>query len=109
MAGKKFGFVMAAKVPGSYFALSDSEREEPGKVFETLLTKYSGKVDLVRRYWTSAFTTEVTDVFLMECDDMMDMHNLVQELNQMMGASGKDPDRFGKEVTIWVGVNPDAG
>lgn len=109
MAGRKFGFVMSAKVPGSYFALPESEREEPGKVFEQLLTKYAGKVDLVRRYWTSAFTAEVSDVFVMECDDMMDMHNLVQDLNQMTGATGKDPDRFGKEVTILVGVNPDAG
>ena len=109
MAGKKFGFVMAAKVPGSYFALPESEREEPGKVFEALMAKYAGKVDLVRRYWTSAFTAEVTDVFVMECDDVMEMHNLTQELNQMIAASGGDPDRFGREVTIWVGVNPDAG
>jgi hypothetical protein len=108
MAGKKFGFVMAAKVPGSYFALPQSEREEPGKVFEALLTKYAGKVDLVRRYWTSAFSAEVSDVFVMECDDVMEMHNLVQELNQM-GSSGGDPERFGKDVSIWVGVNPDAG
>ena len=109
MAGKKFGFVMAAKVPGSYFALPQSEREEPGKVFEALLTKYAGKVDLVRRYWTSAFSTDVSDVFVMECDDVMEMHNLVQELNQMMAASGGDPERFGKDVATWVGVNPDAG
>jgi hypothetical protein len=44
----------------------------------------------------------------MECDDVMEMHSLVQELNQM-GASGGDPERFGKDVSIWVGVNPDAG
>ena len=109
MAGKKFGFVMAVKVPASYFALPESEREEPGRVFASLLAKYAGKVDLVRRYWTSAFTTEVSDVFVVECDDVMDMHNLTQELNQMMGATGADPDRFGRDVSIWVGVNPDAG
>jgi len=45
----------------------------------------------------------------MECDDVMEMHNLVQELNQMMAASGGDPERFGKDVATWVGVNPDAG
>jgi hypothetical protein len=109
MAGKKFGFVLAEKVPGSYFALSEAEREEPGKAFEALLTKYSGKVDMVRRYWTRAFTSEVTDVFVMECDDVMDMHKLVQELNQMMGAAGGDPERFGTDVSLWAGVNPDAG
>lgn len=108
VAGKKFGFVMAEKVPGSYFSLSEAERDEPGRVFETLLGKYAGKVELVRRYWTRSFSAEVTDVFVMECDDMMDMHNLTQELHEMMGASGLDPDRFGKEVSIWAGVNPDA-
>jgi hypothetical protein len=107
MAGKKYGFIMAAKVPGSYFALPESERELPGKVFETLTQKYAGKVDFVRRYWTSAFTAEVSDVFVAECDDVGDMHALMQELNQMM-AQGGDPDRFGKDVSIWVGVNPDA-
>jgi hypothetical protein len=108
MAGRKFGFVLAEKVPGSYFALPESEREAPGKAFEALLTKYAGKVEIVRRYWTRAFTSEVSDVFVIECDDMMDMHNMVQELNEMMGASGGDPERFGKEVSIWAGVNPDA-
>jgi hypothetical protein len=109
MAGKKYGFVLAEKVPASYFALSEAEREAPGKAFEVLLTKYAGKVDLVRRYWTRAFNAEVSDVFVMECDDMMDMHNLIEDVHKALGADGNDPDRFGKDVTIWVGVNPDAG
>ena len=108
MAGKKFGFVLAEKVPNSYFTLSESEREEPGKAFETVLAKYTGKVDVVRRYWTRAFTADVTDVFVIECDDVMDMHNMVHEINEALGASGNDPDRFGREVALWVGVNPDA-
>jgi hypothetical protein len=108
MPGKKFGFVMGAKVPSSYFTLPEAEREAPGKLMEELMAQYAGKVDFVRRYWTGAFTTEVTDVFVMECDDVMDIHNLVQDLNQKMGALGGDPDRFGKDVSIWVGVNPDA-
>lgn len=109
MAGKKYGVIMAAKVPGSYFALPDAEREVPGKVFEELIGKYAGKVDFVRRYWTSAFTAEVSDVFVIECDDLMDFHAMTQEMNQLMSANGADPDRFGREVSTWVGVNPDAG
>jgi hypothetical protein len=107
MAGRKYGVVMAAKVPGSYFALSAQEQEEPGKVFEDLVKKYAGKVDFLRRYWTSAFTTEVSDVFVMECDDPMDVHNLSQELTQLLAKNG-NPERFGVDVKIWFGINPDA-
>jgi hypothetical protein len=35
-----------------------------------------------------------------------DAHSLNQELNEAL-AEGGDPERFGKTVTIWVGVNPD--
>ena len=108
MAGRKYGFVMAAKVPGSYFALPQEEQEAPGKVFEELMTKYAGKVDLVRRYWTSAFTADVSDVFIMECDDPMDAHNFNQDMTQLMARDG-DPERFGVTVAIWTGINPDAG
>jgi hypothetical protein len=106
MASKKFGVVMSAKVPGSYFTLSEAEQEAPGKAVEELMTKYAGKVDLVRRYWTSAFTAEVSDVFVLECDDLMDLHNMSQELTRAMARSG-DPDGYGETVSIWVGVNPD--
>lgn len=107
MAGRKFGIVMAAKVPVSYFALPESERELPGKAFEQLIAKYAGKIDFVRRYWTRSFTTEVTDVFVIECDDLMEVHQFNEELTQMLAAGG-DPERFGRDVTIWVGINPDA-
>jgi hypothetical protein len=107
MAGRKFGVVMAARVPGSYFALPQAERDAPGKVMEELAQKYAGKVDFIRRYWTSAFTAEVTDVFVMECDDLMELHNLSQEMTQLMSQGG-DPERFGETISIWVGVNPDA-
>ncbi len=106
MAGKKYGVIMAAKVPGSYFTLSKEQQEAPGAAIGQLMQKYAGKVDLVRRYWTSAFTAEVSDVFVMECDDLMDAHNLMQESTQLMAKSG-DPDRFGETKVLWVGVNPD--
>ena len=61
----------------------------------------------MRRLWTSAFTTEVSDVFLVECDEMMDAHNYMQDLTRLL-ARGGDPDRFGADVKIWAGVNPDA-
>jgi hypothetical protein len=108
MPGKKFGLVMAARVPGSYFAMSKEEQEQPGMVMEQLMTKYGGKVDIVRRYWTSAFSADVSDVFVMECDDLMDAHSMMQEMNTLMSKGG-DPERFGETISIWVGVNPDAG
>ena len=107
MAGKKFGVVLAAKVPGSYFALSESEQEKPGKIMEQLSQKYAGKVDLVRRLWTSAFTAEVSDVFFIECDDLMDVHRFSQEMAKLFSEGG-NPERFGTNVKIFVGVNPDA-
>ncbi|HEX5140188.1 MAG TPA: hypothetical protein VFX19_04550 [Dehalococcoidia bacterium] len=108
MAGKKYGLVMAAKVPGSYFALPEAERNQPGEAIGQLMGKYAGKVDLLRRFWTSAFTAEVSDVFVMECDDLMDVHNLMQEMTLAMSKTG-NPDRFGETKVLWVGVNPDAG
>ena len=99
---------MAARVPGSYFSLPQAEQEAPGKVFEELMAKYAGKVDLVRRYWTSAFSADVSDVFVFECDDLMEAHNFNQDLTALLSKGG-DPERFGETVSIWVGVNPDAG
>jgi hypothetical protein len=107
MAGKKFGVVIGAKVPGSYHTLSESDQAIPGKAFDELGAKYAGKVEFVRRLWTGAFTTEVSDVFLIECDEMSDAHNYMQDLTRLL-AKGGDPDRFGTDVKIWVGVNPDA-
>jgi hypothetical protein len=106
MAGRKYGIVMAAKVPGSYHALSNDEQEVPGEAFEEVMRKFEGKIDFVRRYWTSAFTAEVTDIFVMECDDLMDAHEFNQEFTRRLAQKG-DPDRFGENVKLWVGVNPD--
>ena len=99
--------IIAAKVPGSYHTLSETEQELPGKAFEEVMGKYGGKVEFVRRYWTSTFTADVSDVFVFEFDDMMDAHNFSQDLTKAM-AKGGDPDRYGETVVIWVGVNPDA-
>ena len=107
MAGKKFGVVVAVKVPGSYHALNADEQAVPGTIMAKLAPKYAGKVEIVRRLWTSAFTAEVSDLFFVEADDMLDMHNFTQELTRME-AEGGDPDRFGHEVRVWAGVNPDA-
>jgi hypothetical protein len=107
MAGKKFGMIVAAKVPGSYHAMSESEQELPGKAFEEVMGKYGAKVEFVRRYWTSTFTADVSDVFIFEFDDLMDAHNFNQDLTKAMAKTG-DPDRYGETVVIWVGVNPDA-
>jgi hypothetical protein len=51
----------------------------------------------------------VTDVFYIECDDLMDMHNWMQEFNDRMSQTGTDPDQYGETIALWVGVNPDAG
>jgi hypothetical protein len=107
MAGKKFGVVVAVKVPASYHTLTEEEQAIPGNAMAKLAPKYSGKVDIVRRLWTSAFTAEVSDLFIVEADDMMDIHNFTQELTRLEAAGG-DPDRFGTEVRVWAGVNPDA-
>ena len=107
MAGKKFGVVVAVKVPGSYHALPPEEQAIPGNIMARLAPKYAGKVEIVRRLWTSAFTSEVSDLFIVEADDMLDMHNFTQELTRLEADTG-DPDRFGSEVRIWAGVNPDA-
>ncbi len=109
MAGRKFGAVVAVKVAGSYFALGEEERQAPGKVMAELAARYAGKVDILRRLWTRAFTAEVTDVFYVECDDLMDLHNWTQETNELMARGGMDPDQYGATIALWVGVNPDAG
>ena len=107
MAGKRFGVVVAVKVPGSYHALPADEQAVPGMLMAQLAPKYAGKVDFVRRLWTRAFTADVTDVFVVEADDMMDVHNFTQDLHRLESEGG-DPDRFGIEVAVWAGVNPDA-
>jgi hypothetical protein len=108
MAGRKYGAIVQAKVKGAYFALSEQEQNIPGEVFGELMQKYAGKIDMVRRYWTRAFNANVTDVLVFECDDPADFHAFVEDLTRGMAASG-DPDRFGEDVSVTFGINPDAG
>lgn len=108
MAGKKYGVVIYAKTPANYQAMSAAEKAKPGKAFQQTLKKYAGKVDVVRRYWTSAFTHEASDVFVMECDDPMVMHTFQEDLDRAMAAGGGDPNRFGTTVHVTFGINPDA-
>ena len=107
MAGKKYGVVLQERVPGSYHALPQADRDIGERVLGELMGKYEGRVDLLRRYWTGAFDAEVTDVFVIEFDDPADYHDFFQELNRRLGESG-DPDRFGYAVSTRFGVNPDA-
>lgn len=108
MAGRKYGVIMYARTPANLQAMSAAERAKPGKAFEQTLKKYAGKVDMLRRYWTSAFTAESSDVFIMECDDPTVMHAFQEDLNNAMAAGGKDPSRFGTTVHVTFGINPDA-
>ncbi len=108
MAGKKYGAVFQAKVKGAYFTLSEQEQNLPGEVFGELMQKYAGKIDLVRRYWTRAFNADVTDVLIFECDEPSDFHAFVEDLTRGMAAGGGDPDRYGEDVSITFGINPDA-
>ena len=104
LAGKKYGAIIQARVKGAYFTLSEQEQNIPGEIFGELMQKYAGKIELVRRYWTRAFNSNVTDVLVFECDDPADFHAF---LTRKMAASG-DPERFGEDVSVTFGINPDA-
>ena len=109
MAGRKYGVIMYAKTPTAYAGMSPADQAKPGKAFEQTLQKYAGKVEVLRRYWTSAFTQEASDVFVMECDDPMDAHNFQADLiRALQKAAGGNPDRFGATVHVTFGINPDA-
>ncbi len=109
MAGRKYGCIIYAKTPPAYAAMSAAERAKPGKAFEATLKKYAGKVDALRRYWTSTFTHEASDVFVFECDDPADMHAFQGDLEAALAkAAGADPNRFGGTVHVTFGLNPDA-
>ena len=51
----------------------------------------------------------MTDVFVVEFDDPAEYHAMSEEMLRMMAAATSDPDRFGEDVSITFGVNPDAG
>ena len=108
MAGKKYAVVVFAKTPPTYHGLSDAEKAKPGKALEATMKKYHGKVDIVRRYWTSGFTHEASDIFVIEFDDPMDGHNFQEDLDKAFAKIGGDPTRFGSTVHVTFGINPDA-
>ena len=108
MAGRKYGVVIYAKTPANFQGMSDAEKAKPGKAFEQTLKKYAGKVDALRRYWTSAFTHEASDVFIFECDDPADMHAFQEDLDKAFARIGGDAARFGATVHVTFGINPDA-
>jgi hypothetical protein len=108
MPGRKYGAIVYAKTPPSYHGLSAAEQQKPGKALDQTLKKYAGKIDVVRRYWTSAFTHEASDVFIMECDDPMDLHAFQEDLDRALAGIGGDPSRFGTTVHVSFGINPDA-
>jgi hypothetical protein len=109
MAGRKYGAILYARTPANYQALSAAERAKPGRAFEQVLKQYAGRVDLLRRYWTSAFTHEASDVFVMECDDPMDIHTFQEDLDRALAkAAGGDATRYGGTVHVTFGINPDA-
>jgi alkanesulfonate monooxygenase SsuD/methylene tetrahydromethanopterin reductase-like flavin-dependent oxidoreductase (luciferase family) len=108
MAGRKYGVVIYAKTPANFATLSAAEKVKPGKAFDEVLKKYRGKIDLVRRYWTSTFTHESSDVFVMECDDPSVMHAFNEDLDRAMARAGGDPSRYGSTVHVTFGINPDA-
>ena len=108
MAGRKYGVVIFAKTPPTYAGLSEAEKAKPGKAFEATLKKHAGKVDVLRRYWTGAFSHEASDIFVIEGDDPMDIHNFQEDLDKAFAKIGGDPARFGSTVHASFGINPDA-
>jgi hypothetical protein len=109
MAGRKYGFIVYARTPPGYAAMSPADRAKPGRAFEQTLKQYQGKVEVLRRYWTSAFTHEASDVFVFECDDPADAHAFQEDLDRALAkAAGSDPNRFGATVHVTFGINPDA-
>lgn len=108
MAGRKYAAVSFAKTPPTYAGLPEADKAKAGKAFEQTLKKYAGKVDMVRRYWTGAFTHEASDIFIMEADDPQDLHNFQEDLDKAFAKTGGDPQRFGATVHVSFGLNPDA-
>jgi hypothetical protein len=108
MAGRAYGLVVYARTPPTYHGLSAAEKAKPGKALEQTLKKYAGKIDVVRRYWTSAFTHEASDIIIVEADDPMDLHAFNEDLETAFARLGGDPTRFGTTVHQSFGINPDA-
>jgi hypothetical protein len=109
MPGRKYGAVVTAKTPPSYHGLSKAEQAKAGKAMAQTLKMYAGKVDILRHYWTSIASGDVSDVIVMEADDPADMHGFQEELErQMIKAGGGDSSKFGMTLDVLFGINPDA-
>lgn len=109
MAGKKYGVVVFAKTPDTYAGMPDADKAKAGKAMEQTLKKHAGKVDIVRRYWTGAFTREATDIFVFEGDSPEDLHAFQEDLDKaFFKAAAGDPGRYGTTVHQAFGINPDA-
>jgi hypothetical protein len=110
MAGRKYGVIIYAKTPAGFHGMSAAEQAKPGKAIQQVLQKYAGRVDQLRRYWTSAFTNEASDVIVMECDDPADAHEIQQEISAALAkaAGSGDANKYGATVHVTFGINPDA-
>ncbi len=109
MPGRKYGAIITAKTPPSYHGLSKAEQAKAGKATEQALKMYAGRVDIVRHYWTSISSGDVSDVIVMEADDPADMHGFQEELERLLvKASGGDASKFGATLDVLFGINPDA-
>lgn len=109
MPGRKYGVIITAKTPTSYHGLSQAEQAKAGKAIEQALKMYAGKVDLLRHYWTSISSGEISDVIVMEANDPADLHGFQDELDRLLyKAGGGDSSKFGRTVSVTFGINPDA-
>ena len=84
MPGRKYGIIVTAKTPASYHGLSQAEQAKAGKAMEQALKTYAGKVDLLRHYWTSISSGEISDVIVMESNDPADLHGFQDELERLL-------------------------
>lgn len=109
MAGKKYGVVVFAKTPDEYHGMSDAQKAKAGAALEQTLKKHGGRVEIVRRYWTGAFTHEASDIFVIEGDSPEDLHAFQEDLDKaFFKAASGDPGRYGRTVHQSFGINPDA-
>jgi len=109
MPGRKYGAVVFAKTPPAYHAMTKAEQAKAGKAIEQALKAYAGKVDIVRHYWTSVASSDISDVVIMEADEPIDLHGFQEELERLLvKASGGDASKFGATVDLVFGINPDA-
>jgi len=108
MAGRKYATIVLAKTPATYHSMTAAEQAKPSKAMDQVMKKYAGKIDIVRRYWTSIASADVSDVFIVEGDSPEDLHAFQEDLDRAFAKLGGDPTRFGTTVDTLFGINPDA-